>query len=194
MEKDMNPNAPTPTTTPDPSADLSPNKKNGRPPLLDTTKRNEVLAILSLGCSQAVAADYVGCTASTIYRTACRDPEFARRLRHARNQAEVSLLKNIHNAAAADPKFWRAGAWALERSKPGRYGSDRNNPVHPIAPNQLALVLTHFARTILRQVPVDKYQKDIIKSVETMARDLGQPLPDFKDLLEDDMLKEGPKK
>jgi len=166
------------------SPNARPHKKSGRPLLLDSAKQSHVLAILSLGCTQAVAAEYVGCSASTIYRTACRNPEFARRLGRARNQAEITLLKNIHNASA-DPKYWRAGAWALERTLPAKYGPDRNSPLQPIPPDQLALILTHFARTIIQHVPVDKYRKDVVNSIETMARDLGQSVATTRSLIEE---------
>jgi hypothetical protein len=164
-----------------PSAD-SPTKKNGRPLVLDPAKRAEVLAILGLGCNQTVAAEYVGCSISTIYRTARRYPDFAHRLGQARNQAEISLLKKIHNASN-DPKYWRAAAWALERSVPRKFAPDGNDAVQPLPSDQLILVITHFARAIIQKVPVDKYRKDIIKTVETMVRDLGQTIPHPQKLL-----------
>jgi hypothetical protein len=167
-----------------PPAPTLPEKKSGRPQLLDPVKCSELLAILSLGCGQAAAAEYVGCSVSTIYRTARRHPDFAQRLGRARNQAEISFLKNIHTASD-DPKYWRAAAWALERSHPGKYGPDRNNAVQSITPDQLQLILAHFARRIIQQVPVDKYRKKIIASVATMTRELGLTLSSSTDILVD---------
>ena len=42
--------------------------------LSNSGETREILAIVSLGCSQATAAEYVGCSVSTIQRTVERDP------------------------------------------------------------------------------------------------------------------------
>ena len=62
--------------------------KVGRPPVLDDKKKSEVLTLLTVGCSQVVAARYVGCCARTIRRTAQQDPEFGQKFRDARTSAE----------------------------------------------------------------------------------------------------------
>ena len=147
-------------------------KKRGRPPVLDDGKRREILAILSTGCSQAVAAEYVGCSVSTIQRTVERDPLFAESLGKARNNAELGLVRNIRNAANNE-KYWRAAAWALERFFPNKY---HPGTPHVISAEQLALVLTQFAHMIVEQVPVARYRKNIIKGLESMVRSLGQTI------------------
>ena len=147
-------------------------KKRGRPPVLDDGKRREILAILSTGCSQAVAAEYVGCCVSTIQRTVERDPLFAESLGKARNNAELGLVRNIRNAANNE-KYWRAAAWALERFFPNKY---HPGSPHLISAEQLALVLTQFAHMIVEQVPVARYRKNIIKGLESMVRSLGQTI------------------
>lgn len=146
--------------------------KRGRPPVLDDGKRREILAILSTGCSQAMAAEYVGCSVSTIQRTVERDPLFAESLGKARNNAELGLVRNIRNAANNE-KYWRAAAWALERFFPNKY---HPGSPHVISAEQLALVLTQFAHMIVAQVPVARYRKNIIKSLESMVRSLGQTI------------------
>ena len=59
-----------------------PEQMAGRRPVLDDAKQREIWP-LSVGCSRADAARYVGCAVSTILNTARRQAEFAERLRHA---------------------------------------------------------------------------------------------------------------
>lgn len=94
--------------------------KRGRPPKLDEAKRNEIITVLRLGGTIAVAAQFVGCCSRTIYNTADRDPEFGKRMQRARASHEITLLKRIDDAAS-DPKYWRAAAWQLEHMYPDRY-------------------------------------------------------------------------
>jgi hypothetical protein len=146
--------------------------KRGRPPILDETKRREVVAILSTGCSQASAADYVGCSVSTIRRTLQRDPLFAQAIGRARSNAEVSLVRNIRRAAE-DRKYWRAAAWALQHFFPVRY----RDGLPTITPEQLAQVLAQFAELIVEQVPVERYRKKILKAIEAFLQNLGGTIP-----------------
>ncbi len=85
-------------------------EKRGRRPVLTEGKQREIAAILSVGCSQSVAAQYVGCAVSTIQRTADRDPKFAEQIGKAKSNAELGLVKNIRNAAKKE-QYWRAAAW-----------------------------------------------------------------------------------
>jgi len=146
--------------------------KTGRPPVLNEEKRAQILAILSVGCSQSTAAHYVGCAASTIQRTADRDPEFAAALRKAKCNAEVSLVKNIRNAAKKE-QYWRAAAWALERGFPDKYAA-RSPDV--VTPEQLAEILGKLADCIVEIVPNPQERKKIVKRVESLARSLGQTI------------------
>jgi hypothetical protein len=146
--------------------------KCGRRPVLDEGKRREILAIVSVGCSQVMAARYAGCAPSTILRTAERDPKFAERLRQAKCNAEIVLIKNIRDAAKKD-RYWRAAAWALERGFPDKYA--RRGP-DVITAEQLARLLAQFAEMIVEQVPPAKYRKKIIKGMEALARSLGQTI------------------
>jgi hypothetical protein len=72
--------------------------KNGRPEILDESKRNIILAILSVGCSRATAAAYVHCAPRTIYNTARRDPAFARRMIKAEMTVMLQTLFNLRMA------------------------------------------------------------------------------------------------
>ncbi len=143
--------------------------KRGRPPVLDERKQCEILALLAVGCTQRVAACYVHCNRSTIRRTAARDPQFAERLSQARHHAEVGYLKNIHKAAQKE-QYWRAAAWALERTLPERYA--RRGP-DVITIEQISRLLAQFAEIIVEEVPVARYRKSILKRLEDLTRSLG---------------------
>ena len=146
--------------------------KRGRPPVLDEQKRGQILAILGVGCSQAVAARYVGCAVSTIQRLAQRDPSFAAELSRVRCNAELGLVKNIRSAATKE-QYWRAAAWALERGFPDKYV--RRDPAL-ITPEQLAEVLREFAKRVMQMLPADKYRQQIVKDAEMLARRFGQTI------------------
>jgi hypothetical protein len=105
--------------------------KRGRPPVLDERKRGEILGVLAIGGSVALAARTVGCCPRTIYNTATRDPEFGERMQRARANHELKLLKRLEEASQ-DPKYWRAAAWQLERMYPDRYQPRMANSL-PIA-------------------------------------------------------------
>ena len=146
--------------------------KRGRPPVLDELKRAKIVAILSVGCSQSVAAQHVGCAVSTISRTAERDPQFAEELGKAKSNAELSLVKNIRNAAKKE-QYWRAAAWALERGFPEKYA--RRGP-DVITAEQLAQILGQFAERITQLLPAGAYRKIIVKDAQKLARSFGQTI------------------
>jgi len=104
----------------------------GRPRTLDETKLREICALVSAGSGIIGAARYVGCAASTIRREACRNPDFNERLRRASLAAELTPLNAVRDAAK---KYWRAGAWLLERLDAQRYGKQN---VRVLKPEQFA--------------------------------------------------------
>jgi hypothetical protein len=138
---------------------------------LDDEKRGLILAILSVGCSQNVAAQYVGCSPSTIQNTADRDPKFAKQLREAKGNAELGLVKNIRSAAKKE-QYWRAAAWALERCFPEKYA--RRGP-DVITVEQIGLLLTKFTEIIIKEVP-ERYRSDVLNKMDVVARSLGVEL------------------
>ena len=143
-------------------------EKRGRRPFLTEGKQREIAAILSVGCSQSVAAQYVGCAVSTIQRTAERDPKFAEQLGKAKSNAELGLVKNIRNAAKKE-QYWRAAAWALERGFPEKYA--RRGP-DVITVEQIGLLLTKFSEIIVQEVP-DRYRSDILRRMDAVSHSLG---------------------
>jgi hypothetical protein len=143
--------------------------KRGKPPILDAVKRETIATLLSMGCSQSMAADYIGCAVTTIQRTADRDPAFAAMLNKAKCHAELGLIRNIRNAAAKE-QYWRAAAWALERFFPDKYGQRAPDL---ITREQLSQILARFADAIVQNIPVEKYRKNVIHALEIIVRECG---------------------
>ena len=117
--------------------------------ILDDIKKREICAILSVGGTRDMAAQYVGCTERTIRNAAERDPLFAERLAKTELSPEITFLRNISNAAA-EGKYWRAAAWALERMYPERYEKRKPGAI-PIA--QLDDVVHYLVDAAMREVP-----------------------------------------
>jgi hypothetical protein len=143
--------------------------KRSRPITLDENKQREILAIVSMGCSLTVAAEYVGCAVSTIHRAAERDPTFAAELSRARNTTELGLVRSIRNAANNE-KYWRAAAWALERFFPQKYQARRPDV---LTPDQLAQFISEFSHMVIQQVPCVRCRKNILREVASLIRRLG---------------------
>lgn len=142
-----------------------------RPTVLDENKRNAIVAIISVGCSQNVAARYVDCASSTIRRTADRDPEFNAQLRQAKSNAELSLVKNIRSAANKE-QYWRAAAWALERDFPDKYAHRQPDT---ITREQLRIMLAEFVEIIIADMP-EPERKQVVKKVNSISRLLNMEL------------------
>ncbi len=143
-------------------------------PVLDEIKKREIVAMVSVGCSRRVAAGYVGCSPSTIRRTAERDPDFAERLQRASYTAQIGYLKNIQKAAKKE-QYWRAAAWALERLNPDDFSPRRPDTV-TLA--QIERLWPRIAQVILDELPDPKQRKNILKRLEALVADLrgsGQP-------------------
>ncbi len=142
--------------------------KRGRRPVLDETKREVILGILTVGCSRRTAAKYVGCAVSTIRNTANRDPEFAEKLRRAECQSEIAYLKRIQQAARKE-QYWRAAAWSLERKNPAEYA--RRGP-DVITSEQVKEILAEFAQIVVDEIPVSRYRKNILRRFDARCTDL----------------------
>ena len=68
--------------------------------VLDDEKRWKIITLISNGSSRRMAAKYVGCAASTITRTALRDPDFAEQLAAAELNAEIESLRLVRTPLA----------------------------------------------------------------------------------------------
>lgn len=138
--------------------------RRGRPPILDAVKQGQVLALLSVGCSKAVAARFVGCVPATITRTARRDPQFAAALKQALCSPEIGYLKSIQRASRKE-QYWRAAAWALERIMPEKYA--RRDP-EVITIDQVARLLAQMSEIVVSEVPA-RYRKAVVKRLDQLA-------------------------
>ncbi len=138
-------------------------KRQGKP-ALDDGKKREILAILAVGCSRRTAARYVGCSHTTIQRTALRDPAFAAALTRAESGAEFRYLKNIRDAAQKE-QYWRAAAWVLERRNPEDFAAR-----HPdvVTGEQMATFLAQVAEMITDALPAGVHRKSVLKRLEAM--------------------------
>ncbi len=125
---------------------------------LDETKRREILAILSMGCSRATAAGYVGCSRHTIGKLAARDPGFARQLARAESLGQIELVKSVR-ASTHDNKQWRAAAWALERRYPEDFA--RRGP-DCLTPGEIDEFLAEVTEIILQELPASRYRKAVL--------------------------------
>jgi hypothetical protein len=137
-------------------------------PLLDEGKMREICAIMTVGGTQRMAADYVGCHAKTIRNTAKRDAEFAARLRRSELVPEITLLKAIQNAAS-DSKQWRAAAWALERLYPGRYGQRTPDT---LTPQQVVEVLEEFLAVITKEIPTKRHRRRLWQRLDRLSSEV----------------------
>jgi hypothetical protein len=89
---------------------------------LTTEKKNQIFAILTVGCDRETAANYVGCTTADIHRAMDEDASFAAEVRRTEASSEFNIMRVVHKAAE-DVKNWRAGVWWLEMRAPDRFKS-----------------------------------------------------------------------
>lgn len=129
--------------------ELRPNNRRSRKPALDEHRQDMICAIVAVGCTYETAADYVGVAASTIYRTAERQPAFRAKLNKACAQVQLHLVRRIYDCADGK-QGWRAAAWLLSRRFPDRFAQRGANTV---TPRQIAATLKNFTQIIAEEVP-----------------------------------------
>jgi len=146
---------------------------------LDEAKRQQVLKLLTLGCSRKTAALFVGCAPSTIRRTALRDPAFGEAINRAEGGVEAVYLQRI-NKASAKEQYWRAAAWVLERRNPEDYALRRPDAV---TPQQLRVFIAQLIQVIVAEVPAAKHRKRLIERLKEVTLLIGQePEPKAADV------------
>jgi len=131
----------------------------GRPQALDSEKRQQVISLLTIGCSRRIAARHVGCSPSTITRTAARDPNFAEKLSKAETNLERDLLDSIRTAARNE-RYWRAAAWLLERKNSKDYAK-RPDPSY--SPEQVTQLLVATLESLREEIPPPQRDRAIEK-------------------------------
>ena len=137
--------------------------KKGRPRALNETKRREICALVSAGAGIHRAAQYVGCSQSTINREAQRDEEFREQLRRAKATTQLAPLQAMRQAVQTN---WRAAAWMLERSDPEQFGRRYRNAfgakeLRALARDLMAIFDTEIDNPIQRERVSERVQATI---------------------------------
>ncbi|MDO4570330.1 MAG: hypothetical protein Q4D38_08105 [Planctomycetia bacterium] len=136
-------------------------------PPLSKKQKDEILAILSVGCSRQTAARYVGCTPALIRKTAKEDAIFADGIRKAQDQAEILSMRCIAAAAKQD-KYWKAAAWILERRNPEEF---RLRGPGTFTPKQLKFIITQLSEIIVEEVKIPIYRKRLLERIDEFCKE-----------------------
>jgi hypothetical protein len=137
--------------------------------VLDEAKRHAIIALLANGHSRRSAARFVGCSPTTITRTALRDREFADRIARAEQRAEINLLGLVQGAAKTE-RYWRAAAWLLERRNPADFAA---RPPRVFNGPQVIELLVQFLEVISEDVPEESYERAMAK-IERLTAELNE--------------------
>ncbi len=155
--------------------------KRGRPAALDNSKMDVIVGMLSLGCTRANAARYVGCAPETLRKTAYRDPKFAERMRQAEMNLEMKHMNNLTNASG---RSWRASAWVLERLNPRRFGRRRADS---FSPEQIKGLVEFLASLLVDEVAESADRKKICDRLERIVEKLDS-VPEARRMIRSRML------
>ena len=136
----------------------------GRPTTLDFAKRQTILSMLANGSSRRTAAAFVGCSASTITRTAARDPDFEAALCRAEQRSEIHALRCLQNAAE-NHRYWRAAAWLLERKNPIDFALRQPDV---FTGDQMRQMLSRLLIYLTDDMPDSKYDK-VLARMDALA-------------------------
>jgi len=125
---------------------------------LTPKERNEVLAILSAGCSRAAAARCVRCTPYLLRREIVENANFAELVAKAEEGVELFYLSRIRSAASKE-QYWRAAAWILERRLPDRYGTKKPES---LTAERVQKFMTSCLQIIADELPDDELRAKIL--------------------------------
>jgi hypothetical protein len=87
-------------------------------PNLTPSQVQVILQLITLGASQATAAENVGVRPEAISNRKARDRDFAAAFAMARAKCKIGIIANIRRQAQKD---WRAEAWIAERMFPEEF-------------------------------------------------------------------------
>lgn len=135
---------------------------------LTKKQKDEILAILTVGCSRKIAARYVGCAPSVISRIAAKDSDFAQDLRHAEQQAEIASMKSI-NAAARQERYWKAAAWILERRNPEEY---RLRSPGTFNAQEFKFIINQLSEMIVEEVKAPTHRKRLLARIDEFLKSM----------------------
>jgi hypothetical protein len=147
----------------------------GRPRTLDHVKQREIIAVVTAGFSIERAARYVDCAPSTIRRESMRNPQFCSELRRASLAAELDPMQAIREAAR---KYWRAGAWLLERLDPDRFG--KRNPRH-VTPAQMEAYISVLMDIVKEVVTSPDERQRVYEKCEALQKAIDRLAWMYKD-------------
>jgi hypothetical protein len=125
---------------------------------LTQKQRDDVIAILSVGCSRAAAARSVRCSPHKLHREILKDFQFAEQIAKAEEGIELFYLSRIRSAAQ-EKQHWRAAAWALERRLPDRYGAKKPET---FTAEQVQKFMTMCLQILTEELPNDEQRKKIL--------------------------------
>jgi hypothetical protein len=114
---------------------------------LTDAQKNQICAVLSVGCDRETAAGVAECSILDIGRALEEDPQFVTRVRRAEATAEFRHMQNILNATN-DGRYWRASVWWLEHRSPERFA--RRSP-GAITPEQLKEALAMWNERVQQE-------------------------------------------
>lgn len=132
--------------------------------ILDESRKREILAIISVGCSIETAGRYVGCAESTIRREMRTDKNFAKEVLKAGEQSEVFFLQKIRKAAEKE-QYWRAAAWALERRIPERY---EKRGANTLTLEQVHSFMRRLASCVITQIKDPEERLAVIANIRKL--------------------------
>ena len=125
----------------------SPTAKTGRPSAYSDKIADEIVAACRSGFTMEKAAELVGLEPKTVQNWVGKRREFGERIKKARREHELSLLRDIELAGA---KSWQAKAWMAERvynyAQPSARLQVAGEVQHGISGNLVALLAGIGAR------------------------------------------------
>ena len=125
---------------------------------LTQREREEVLAILTLGCSRAAAARSVMRSPHFLRFMIASDPEFAEQVAKAESGMEIFCLSHIRQAIAKNQNC-RTALWLLERRLPNQYAAKKPET---LTPEHIQKFIEACMKVIIECVPNKKLQTTII--------------------------------
>ena len=139
-----------------------------RRPALDDEKKKIVIRILRKGHSRRRAAEFVGCSPTTIRRAALRDPAFAESIAKAESESEILCLNSVKEAGM-EKRYWRAAAWLLERRYPEDYAA---RPPATVPMSQLPDLVQEIADLLMDETMDLEVRKRIRRRVTALGRSM----------------------
>jgi len=123
--------------------------KTGRPSAYSDKVADEIVAACRSGFTMEKAAELVGLEPKTVQNWVGKRREFGERIKKARREHELSLLKDIELAGA---KSWQAKAWMAERvynySQPSARLQVAGEVQHGISGNLVAMLAGIASRRV----------------------------------------------